>query len=122
MEIYVHNRVCRKAVLRFVQEIARTTALKPEVRLVHTPPDIDFGAAADRRFLIEWKEPGSDDAADDLQDEGDRECGPATGSTIGHYQKTIVALAANAEAARAFLDLAQGRQRRTGQAANGNAG
>jgi hypothetical protein len=116
MELYVRNRVCLKAILQFMQEVARQTALKPRVRLARTPVDVEFGPALDQKLIIEWNRPGPEDAADDSE-EDDR-----PGSTIEHYEKTIRALAANAEAARALLDLAQGRQGRTGPAADRNAG
>jgi len=86
--------------------------------MVRAPLDVDFGAAFNRRLTIDWKEPRPDNEGDDFEDDTPSESGTAESFAVTHYQKTIRALADNTEAARAFLELIQGRQRRTGQTAD----
>lgn len=125
MELYVHDRICCRAVLKYVRAIGRQTALRPRIQRVREPLDVDLGAALGRRLALDWRGPVRDWAADDSDDFGgdDRsEDGRAVSSTIAQYEKTIKALAVNTAAARAFLELTHGGQRRTAPTADENTG
>jgi hypothetical protein len=111
MKITVNDRICRRAVLRFVREIRDRLSFTPTVRTVRDSPDVAFPGDAARVLLIEWAE-AEPDEFDTVTRLGAEDSVQST--TIKHYERMIRTLATNAEAARALLDSAAGRQGRTG--------
>ncbi len=115
MKTTVSQRTCRRAVLEFLRQVRDRTSLRPSVRILRGPSDIVFTGTTERQLLIEWARPGCDDWGNPISgDEANFWEGDLERTTVSHYERTIQALAVNLEAARVFLELARGRQVRTG--------
>jgi hypothetical protein len=95
-------------------------SLKPAVRIVRDAPDVEFPGSRDRTFSIEWATDQTEEWDVPTCEEQERSQGaPTENTTIRHYERTIQALAVNAQAAEAFLDRVKGRQRRAGHSKDG---
>jgi hypothetical protein len=104
--------VCVEAVREFAAKVAEKTALRPTVKEGHDSVGMDFldDASHETTLCVEWAWdpladsilPGTYGASEETSDNGpDGQQAPQ--HTVHHYERTLKALARNAEAARAFL-------------------